>query len=181
MKIYTKTGDNGDTSLFGGKRVPKYALRIEVYGTIDELNSVIGICRTINKIKKLENILKEIQNTLFKLGADLATPNSITNKRITRIQNTDIVKIEKLIDNIDSNLQTLKYFILPGGSRLAAYLHFARAICRRAERLLTKLMHKEKIRNQSLVYLNRLSDLFFVLARWVNKALKVPEEKWSAY
>lgn len=178
MKIYTKTGDKGETSLFGGKRVPKDTLRIEVYGTVDELNSAIGICRAINKRKIIERVLKQIQNDLFKLGADLASALSVSKKYEMRIQRTDIVQLEKQIDHFNSYLKPLKYFIIPGGNHLSSLLHFTRSVCRRAERLTVKLMRKEKLGEFPIIYLNRLSDLLFILARWVNHTAKIKEEKW---
>ena len=179
MKIYTRTGDGGDTSLFGGKRVPKDSLRIEAYGTVDELNSVIGVCRSLNAAKEIDSILDEIQHDLFTLGADLAAPKESTRKPVKRIQPSDIQRLERHIDDIDPKLDELKKFILPGGSRSAAMLHVARAVCRRAERLHTQLVRKEKTGDQPLIYLNRLSDLLFVLARWVNSLSNTPEIKWK--
>jgi len=178
LKIYTKTGDKGETSLFGGKRVPKDSLRIEAYGTVDELNSVIGVCRSVNTVKEVDSILEEIQNDLFTLGADLATPQSSENK-IQRIQSSDISRLEHHIDRIELLLEPLRNFILPSGNRAAAMLHLARTVCRRAERLVVKLAHEESINESSIVYLNRLSDLFFVLGRWVNTLSNTPEIKWN--
>ena len=179
MKIYTKTGDKGETSLFGGTRVSKESLRIETYGTVDELNSVIGVCRSINTEKQIDSILEDIQNTLFTLGADLATPKETKKKKIIRINSTAVTRLERYIDDIDKSLEPLKNFILPGGNQTAASLHSARTVCRRAERLLVQLARKEKIGEQPLIYLNRLSDLLFVLARRVNALSKTPETKWN--
>ena len=179
MKIYTKTGDSGETSLFGGKRVPKDDLRIEAYGTVDELNSVVGICRSTNIAKDVDVVLVEIQNDLFKLGADLATPLDSNRSDLQRISASDIARLEKHINMIDPKLEALKNFILPGGSRPASILHFARTVCRRAERCVARLVRQDRIGIQPLIYLNRLSDLLFVLARWVNALGKTPETKWK--
>jgi len=180
LKIYTKTGDKGETSLFGGKRVPKDSLRIEAYGTVDELNSVIGVCRSVNTVKEVDSILEEIQNDLFTLGADLATPQSSENK-IQRIQSSDISRLEHHIDRIELLLEPLRNFILPSGNRAAAMLHLARTVCRRAERLVVKLAHEESVNESSVIYLNRLSDLLFVLGRRVNTLSSTPEIKWNPH
>lgn len=168
MKIYTKTGDNGETSLFGGKRVRKDALRIEAYGTVDELNSILGIVRALKPSKEIEKMLSSLQSDLFILGADLATPLEHKSSYIPRIKKSSITKLEKTIDSIEKKLTPLKVFILPGGSLVAAHLHFARTVCRRAERKVVLLSHSEKLGGDVLVYLNRLSDLLFVLARYAN-------------
>lgn len=180
MKIYTKTGDTGETSLYGGKRVSKDSCRIETYGTADELNSVIGACRSMEESKEIDSILEQIQHDLFTLGADLAAPeNSQTKKTIDRIGSSHIEKLERHIDSIQPTLTPLANFILPGGSRLGAMLHFARAVCRRAERLAVRLYREEHIGLQPVVYLNRLSDLLFVLARKANSLRRIPEMKWK--
>lgn len=179
MKIYTRTGDRGDTSLFGGQRVPKDALRIEAYGTVDELNSVLGIVRADNKEPEIDGILDDIQRELFDLGADLATPRSANTKLVKRIQPRDAQRLEKLIDRLDAQLKPLKTFILPGGSPVASRLHFARTVCRRAERAVVRLSRNEDIGEDVTVYLNRLSDLLFVLARYANLRAGVPETTWK--
>jgi cob(I)alamin adenosyltransferase len=179
LKIYTKKGDKGETSLFGGKRLPKDSLRIETYGTIDELNSIIGVCRSMNTAKEVDVILEQLQNDLFTLGADLATPHGVEQGRIDRIQPGDVARLEHIIDEVDPKLQPLKQFVLPGGSRTAALLHFARTVCRRAERRVVQLSREETIGESLIVYLNRLSDLLFVLARWVNALSNTPEAKWN--
>ncbi|MEO8167363.1 MAG: cob(I)yrinic acid a,c-diamide adenosyltransferase [bacterium] len=179
MKIYTKTGDKGDTSLFGGQRVPKDALRIEAYGTVDELNSVLGIVRAEKEKAEIDSILDRIQNDLFMLGADLATPRSQTNKSIKRIEAKDSRHLEKTIDRLEEHLKPLKTFILPGGSATAARLHFARTVCRRAERSVVRLSRHEDIGEGITIYLNRLSDLLFVLARYANQAAGVSDTKWK--
>jgi cob(I)alamin adenosyltransferase len=179
MKIYTKTGDRGDTSLFGGQRVPKDALRIEAYGTLDELNSVLGMVRAENADAGVDSLLAPIQERLFEIGADLATPRSIEKRVVRRIEPRDATALEKSIDILDPALKPLKTFILPGGSRVAAQLHHARTVCRRAERVVVRLSRNEDIGEGIPVYLNRLSDLLFVLARSVNQKAGVPETKWK--
>ncbi len=180
MKIYTKTGDAGETSLFGGKRVPKDDLRIEAYGTIDELNSIIGVIRAMQLHEEIDVILERLQHDLFVIGADLATTTSHTSASIPRIKNSNITVLEKIIDTIDSKLEPLKVFILPGGTLASSYLHFARTVCRRAERGVVHLSHSEEINNHVVIYLNRLSDLLFVLARYANFLEKKEEVKWKS-
>ena len=179
MKIYTTTGDRGETSLYGGRRVPKDSLRIESYGTVDELNSALGMARAEKPMHNLDGILSRIQNRLFVLGADLATPEDKKGANIERIRDEDISDLERAIDALDSQLKPLSSFILPGGSRVAAQLHFARTICRRAERLVVKLSREEKIDPTCAVFLNRLSDLLFVLARYANTLDGQEETPWS--
>ncbi len=178
MKIYTKTGDRGDTSLFGGQRVPKDALRIEAYGTVDELNSALGLARAENTDAHIDGILEEMQNELFELGADLATPLSVEKGKVKRIELKDVQGLEKVVDDLQERLKPLRNFILPGGSPVAARIHFARTVCRRAERAVVRLSRNEDIGNTVVIYLNRLSDLLFVLARYANSRAGVPEVKW---
>ncbi len=178
MKIYTKTGDDGTTGLFGGERVFKDALRIEAYGTVDELNSVLGIVRNHNDDEKLSTILNAIQNSLFEVGADLATPMSIKNDYIKRLQVSEVEQIEQWIDELDDKLPELTNFILPGGSPSSAYLHLARNVCRRAERCTISLSKEEPIGKVVIQYLNRLSDLLFVLARYANFVAGIPDTPW---
>lgn len=178
MKIYTRTGDKGDTSLFGGQRVPKDAQRIEAYGTVDELNSVLGIVRADSKEPRIDRVLEHVQSSLFDLGADLATPRSL-GKTIKRIGARDTAALEKFIDSLEPELKPLRSFILPGGSPVAARLHFGRTICRRAERVIVRLSRNEDIGDQITVFLNRLSDLLFVLARYANRVADVPETRWK--
>ena len=179
MKIYTKTGDGGDTSLFGGQRVPKDALRIEAYGTVDELNSVIGLALADGPDENIRPVLLQIQHRLFGLGADLATPRSTTRKNVRRIEPRDSLPLEREIDRLDALLKPLHSFILPGGSPLAARLHFARTVCRRAERVVVRLSRNEDIGEGMTMYLNRLSDLLFVLARYANRSAEIPEILWK--
>jgi cob(I)alamin adenosyltransferase len=177
LKIYTKTGDKGETSLFGGKRIFKDAQRIEAYGTVDELNSVIGVARSFVENAKINDILWKIQDHLFVLGADLATPPDVKSDAMKRICAEDYAAVEKIIDEIDEHLAPLKSFILPGGSKSAALLHHARTVCRRAERQVIS-MRKETSEHTS-IFLNRLSDLLFVLARYANKLSGVTDTPWN--
>ena len=185
MKIYTKTGDNGTTALFGGTRVKKHNLRIESYGTVDELNSYIGLIKdqeisTYNK----ESLLK-IQNDLFTLGAMLATPpeketlkNGKERLNIPKVDDDAILFLENEIDKMDLELPQMTHFILPGGHQAVSFCHVARCVCRRAERLSVELNDEEAINDAILKYLNRLSDYLFVLARMLSKDLLVEEIKW---
>ena len=179
MKIYTKTGDKGETGLFGGKRVPKDDLRIAAYGTVDELNSVIGTARSFNEDKILDLVLSEIQNKLFVLGADLATPADVKNPATRRIKARDYTSLEGIIDDFEGKIGALSSFILPGGAKGASFLHNARTICRRAERLVVTLKRKEDVSDEVLIFLNRLSDLLFVLARYVNKVSGLKDIPWN--
>ncbi len=179
MKIYTKTGDKGETSLFGGERVSKDDLRIEAYGTVDELNAIIGTARAFNDNMQVDVILGGIQEQLFVLGADLATPSSAANAAIPRITADDAVSLEKKIDEIEKELTPLKSFVLPGGSKSGSLLHNARTVCRRAERRVVSLRKTNGASQESAVYLNRLSDFLFVLARFANKTSKVSETLWN--
>lgn len=179
MKIYTKTGDKGETALFGGKRISKDDMRIESYGSVDELNSVLGIVRSLKPHSEIDEIVEQIQNQLFVLGADLATPRENTNSIIPRISQQDIEILETTIDRIDKNLKPLKVFILPGGNSTASYLHLARTVCRRAERNAVTLSHTEDLGENIVVYLNRLSDVLFVLARFANALSETEEIEWK--
>jgi cob(I)alamin adenosyltransferase len=179
MKIYTKTGDGGETSLFGGQRVPKDDLRIEAYGHVDELNSWIGFVRSARPAAHLDSILSRIQSDLFILGADLASPSEVTKKGVIRIANEHILFLEQTIDRLAEKLPKLSSFILPGGGAAGAELHVSRAVCRRAERAVVRLSKKEEVNDAAGIYLNRLSDLLFVLARSANQAEKISEERWT--
>lgn len=184
MKIYTKTGDDGETGLFGGPRVPKDHLRIECYGTVDELNSVVGLVRLQLKdsaaeaSRALDAELERVQNELFDLGAALATPDPI-KFGIPGVSDEAIAFVERSIDRFEQDLEPLKQFILPGGAPAAAYLHLARTVCRRAERLTVALARQSDIAPTSVIYLNRLSDWFFVAARWMNRAAGEPDVPWK--
>ncbi len=181
MKIYTKTGDKGETSLFGGKRVWKDDLRIQAYGTTDELNAVLGIAVAELSDTELKDVISGIQNDLFTVGSDLASPLEKENKNfvIPRVDLNFVTRLELLIDKFDSQLPVLKNFILPGGSKVSAILHHARTVCRRAEREVVALSRIEGINDQIEVYLNRLSDLLFVLARFENFSSKHPDIEWK--
>jgi len=178
IRIYTKTGDKGDTSLFGGKRLPKSHLRIETYGTVDELNSFIGVLRDSTASEPIRSILKDIQDRLFTLGANLA---SDPEKPLATpdIFDSDIEALEKAIDEMTGQLPPLKNFILPGGHTTVSFCHVARCVCRRAERLAVALMLEEPVDEQIIRYLNRLSDYLFVLARQLSKDLGVEEVIWQ--
>ncbi len=186
MKIYTKTGDKGETSLFGGTRVPKYNLRIEAYGTVDELNSYIGLIRDQKIDEKVFNILVKIQNDLFTLGAMLATPkdkellkSGKERLNIPKIVETDITSLETEIDNMNNELPVMTNFILPGGHTTVSYCHIARTVCRRAERITVNLNDVEEINTITISYLNRLSDYLFVLARKLTKDNHAVEVAWK--
>lgn len=178
MKIYTKTGDTGETALFGGERVPKDALRIEAYGSVDELNCVLGVIRSLGPDRKISAALLKIQHQLFELGADLATPIVHKSPMIPRIKASHAAALERTIDSMERALQPLKSFILPGGSVAASQLHLARTVCRRAERNVVRLSRNEDIGSAVIIYLNRLSDLLFVLARYENLSSAHEEVKW---
>jgi len=181
MKIYTKTGDKGETGLFGGERVSKNSLRIEAYGTIDELNAFLGLAVLEVSDTSVKDILQKIQNQLFTVGSDLSTPNTEKNKNliIERTPEDFYLDAEKNIDEYESKLEELKNFILPGGSKGAALLHICRTITRRAERQVVALDSTVKIANNIIMFLNRLSDLFFVLARYENAVTGTPDIKWN--
>ena len=181
MKIYTKTGDKGETSLFGGERVSKNSARLEAYGTIDELNAFIGLAAAESKSDKVKSVLLDLQSKLFVVGADLATPDTEKNKKlkIARTPAEFYKEAEKQIDDFESELEELKNFILPGGTKSAAYLHVCRTIARRAERVVVALNNEVKLGENIIIFLNRLSDLFFVLARYENKVSNTPDTPWK--
>lgn len=179
MKIYTKKGDTGETSLFGAGRVFKTSLRIQAYGTVDELNTCIGLARAHDLSETGDEICHRLQNELFILGADLATPPT-AKATVKRIQSNNVTDIEKDIDTLEESLDPLNYFILPGGSKTGALLHLSRTVCRRAERITLECRESgEELSNEVIKYLNRLSDLLFVLARFENKLANKPEERWK--
>ncbi len=177
MKIYTKKGDKGTTSLFGGQTVEKNSSRISAYGTVDELNSVIGVALSFPHSERTNELLREIQHQLFVLGADLATPFS-KKVRIDRISDSEVEYLEKNIDALEVGLPPLKSFILPGGTQSASNLHFARTVCRRAERITVSCADEEYVAPEAIKYLNRLSDFLFVLARYENHASGTEETPW---
>jgi cob(I)alamin adenosyltransferase len=185
MKIYTKTGDKGTTALFGGTRVKKYNLRIDSYGTVDELNSYIGLIKDQEISEEIKTSLLKIQNELFTLGAMLATPpeketlkNGKERLNIPKVEVNSIQFLENEIDKMDTELPQMTHFILPGGHQAVSFCHIARCVCRRAERLTVELNDEESINDDILKYLNRLSDYLFVLARKLSKDLAVEEIKW---
>lgn len=178
MKIYTKKGDGGETSLFGGSRVSKASRRIEAYGTVDELNAVLGMVLSYNPSEKGTQLLQKIQELLFVLGADLATPPA-AKTRIDRIGEEQVVWLEDAIDELEESLDPLKYFILPGGAPPGATLHLARTVCRRAERATVSCKIEEEVSYNAVRFLNRLSDFLFVLARYENKQAGSPEQPWK--
>lgn len=179
MKIYTRTGDDGTTSLFSGGRVRKDHLRVEAYGTVDELNSVLGVARTLQPQGELATWLEQIQNQLFHLGSDLATPLDAKADWVVRVEESAVQWLESSIDAMTEQLPALKTFILPGGTPIAAYLHVARTVCRRAERLTVALAEHEDLGPWTLQYLNRLSDWLFTAARYANFQANMPESAWS--
>ncbi len=178
MNIYTKTGDKGKTSLFGGERVDKDDLRVECYGTVDELNSFLGLTVTETNNSEVKKALQQIQNDLFSLGGELATP--IKKEFASPVNQKQIKFLENQIDHFEKKLPPLKQFILPGGSKGAALLHVARSVCRRGERLVVKLSKNDVISENIIIYLNRLSDLLFVLARFENDVNQIPDIPWDS-
>ncbi|CAN5295008.1 cob(I)yrinic acid a,c-diamide adenosyltransferase [soil metagenome] len=179
MKIYTKTGDQGTTALFGGKRVSKADLRIETYGTIDELNSWIGVLRDQEVNTNRSEELVEIQDRLFTVGSILATEPGNTKVKIPHLAETDIVYLEMKIDAMDVVLEPMKVFVLPGGHQSVSFGHVARTVCRRGERLVIALDAHETVDVLVIQYLNRLSDYLFVLCRMMTKELKAIETPWK--
>lgn len=187
-KIYTRGGDQGLTSLVGGARVAKDSRRLEAYGTIDELNSIVGIVRTFAPDYAdrfgpdygwYSEMLRRIQNELFDVGSELATPADIDYPGMHRMGEGEVEKLEQEIDRMNDELETLKSFTLPGGGKLNAFLHQARTVCRRAERLCWSLKREEPVNDQLIIYVNRLSDHLFVQSRWVAKRLAEPEFLWD--
>ena len=186
-RVYTRTGDKGETALVGGKRAPKDSPRIEAYGTIDELNSIVGLARVFNeeRLKKgkahrfLDEVLRKIQDELFDLGSELATPADFTREGMYRVGEREVKRLEETMDQCQKDLEPLKSFVLPGGGKIGAYLHQCRTVCRRAEREILRLSRTEEIGEWPVKYVNRLSDLFFVLSRWVGKHLGEKEYLWQ--
>lgn len=185
MKIYTKTGDKGETSLYGGTRVSKAAARVESYGTLDELNAFIGLAKAEISDEKVLNQLKKIQFDLFTVGSEAATP---TDKMLLAngksrldlmISEKEITELEHWMDDFDAELEPLKFFILPSGGKAAATLHVCRTVCRRAERAMVFLNETEEVRPELIKYLNRLSDYLFILARYISKISNEKEEFWN--
>jgi cob(I)alamin adenosyltransferase len=187
-RIYTRTGDKGTTALVGGKRVPKESGRLEAYGTVDELNSIVGIVRTylIEHEARLggdyvwySEMLRRIQNELFDVGSELATPPDAEYEGMHKMSAAEVTLLENEMDRMEKDLEPLKSFTLPGGGVLNAFLHQARTVCRRAERVLWAVKHEEEISDQDIIYINRLSDHFFVQSRWIAKRLGEAEFLWD--
>src|SRR5262245_10363507 len=186
-RVYTRTGDKGETALVGGKRVPKDSPRIVAYGTIDELNAAVGLARVFNAERLAENqrhqwldeILRKIQNQLFDLGSELATPPGAEYEGMFRFGEGEVRELETLMDECQKDLTPLKSFTLPGGGRINAFMHLARTVCRRLEREVLRLSREESINEWDLKYVNRLSDTFFVLGRWVAKHMGEKEYLWE--
>lgn len=190
-RVYTRTGDRGETALVGGRRVAKDSPRIAAYGTIDELNAAVGLARVFNaerlatrgtkreRHRWLDEVLRKIQNQLFDLGSELATPPDAAYEGMFRMGEGEVTELEKLMDHCQKDLAPLKSFTLPGGGRIQGFLHQARTVCRRAEREVLALSRVEPIGDWPLRYVNRLSDLFFVLGRWVGKHMGEPEYLWE--
>lgn len=186
-KVYTRTGDAGKTRLAGGQQVWKDSLRVEAYGTVDELNASIGVARVMNadmmgrqaQAEQLEKELRWIQNKLFDIGGILATAPGQTFKNMPQVGEQDVTKLEKTIDRCQKELAPLKEFILPGGGKVSGFLHQARTVCRRAERICIRLAKEETVDAQINIFLNRLSDALFVLARWVAKTQGEAEFLWE--
>lgn len=187
-RVYTRTGDKGNTRLVGGQEVPKDHPRIEAYGTVDELNAILGLVRVHNRqsgasaeaVQKLDSMLHRIQNDLFNVGSDLATRPEDRWEGMYRVGDSDVSRLEGWIDALNEDVGPLKEFILPGGGPVGAFLHQARTVCRRAERNLVGLLHMEMETGEGCMrYLNRLSDLLFVMGRWAAKQLGEPEFLWE--
>ena len=179
MKIYTKTGDNGKTSLVGGTRVSKTELRIEAYGTVDELNSYVGLLRDQEVNNDRKDILKEIQDRLFTIGSILASESEQTKKRIPDLHESDVELLEREMDKMDESLEPMRFFILPGGHQSVSFGHLARTVCRRAERITLRLTEESEVNELVIKYLNRLSDYLFVLCRMMIKELNIEEISWK--
>jgi cob(I)alamin adenosyltransferase len=190
-RVYTRTGDRGETGLVGGARVPKDSPRIVAYGTLDELNAAVGLARVFNAERLasggpvrehhawLDDVLRKIQNQIFDLGSELATPPPAAYEGMFRVGEAEVTELEQLMDRCQQDLAPLQSFVLPGGGRIQGFLHQARTVCRRAEREVLALSRAEPIGEWPLRYVNRLSDLFFVLGRWVGKHMGEPEYLWE--
>ncbi|MEM8526766.1 MAG: cob(I)yrinic acid a,c-diamide adenosyltransferase [Bacteroidota bacterium] len=179
FKIYTKTGDKGETSLFGGKRLPKNHIRIEAYGTVDELNSYIGLLRDVIELEEVRALLKDIQDRLFTIGANLASDPD-KEMQVPDVKASDIEVLEHSMDKMEATLVPLKHFVLPGGHTSVSFCHIARCVCRRAERITIALQQESPVEAVIVKYLNRLSDYLFMLARFQAKNVGVEEIKWEA-
>jgi cob(I)alamin adenosyltransferase len=185
-RVYTRTGDDGGTALVGGARVAKDSLRVVCYGEIDELNSALGLARSFNAEapasavrERLEGILHRLQNELFDLGSELATPPDAEYEGMFKVSDADVSALETTMDELQVDLEPLKSFVLPGGGKVSSFLHLARTVCRRAERSILSLSREEEVGAPVLAYVNRLSDLLFVLSRWSGHAAGEPEHLWE--
>lgn len=179
-RVYTRTGDDGTTALGTGRRVPKDALRIEAYGTVDETNSVVGAARAAGADPRLDAMLARVQNELFHLGSDLCIPPDEGARAVPRIEPRHVEALERDMDALQEDLEPLVNFVLPGGTPAAAHLHVARTVCRRAERIVVSLAREETVGADAVRYLNRLSDFLFVAARWENRAKGVADVTWNS-
>ncbi|MBL7910046.1 MAG: cob(I)yrinic acid a,c-diamide adenosyltransferase [Bacteroidia bacterium] len=180
FKIYTKTGDKGQTSLIGGTRLPKQHVRIEAYGTVDELNSHIGLLRDVIEDKTTFDLLISIQDRLFTIGSHLAADPEKSKMQLPPIFEEDVIALEKAIDTINEQVPEMRSFVLPGGHVHVSYCHIARCVCRRAERAVLRLAENEKVEEIHAKYLNRLSDYLFMLSRWITFDKKANEIPWKA-
>lgn len=178
-KIYTKTGDKGQTSLIGGTRLPKHHVRIEAYGTVDELNSHIGLLRDVIEDKNVFDLLISIQDRLFTIGSQLAADPEKNKMQLPVVYEEDVVVLEKAIDDMNTQVPEMKSFVLPGGHVHVSYCHIARCVCRRAERSVLRLAENETVNELHIKYLNRLSDYLFMLSRWLTMKLNVKEIAWK--
>lgn len=179
IRIYTKTGDKGETSLIGGTRLPKHHIRIEAYGNVDELNSFVGVVRDHQADDAISKVLIEIQDRLFTIGSLLAADPEKNKMKLPEVKEEDIVYLEKQIDEMDAELPEMKSFVLPGGHPVVSFCHVARCVCRRAERAVLKLAENEKVDEIIYKYLNRLSDYLFVLSRKLTKDFQAEETPWK--
>ena len=179
MKIYTRTGDDGTTGLLGKARVPKHDARVEAYGSVDELNALLGVAHAHDGAKVFGELVPGFQATLFQLGAELATVDAAMLAKLSRVSADDVLALEQEIDRLEAELTPLTQFVLPGGAPLAAALHHARTVCRRAERRVTALAARESVSPHVVHWLNRLADLLFVMARVANHRAGVPDRAWT--
>ena len=180
MKVYTKTGDKGSTGLYGGKRISKAALRIESYGNVDELNSFMGLIRDMEHVPERKQLLKRVQDNLFNVGSILSCDKEVLPASIPKVSISDIQELELAMDDINELLEPLTAFVLPGGHPKNSYCHIARCVCRRAERAVVRLDEIEGVDQLVIIYLNRLSDYLFMLARLKSKEEGVEEIKWES-
>lgn len=178
-KIYTKTGDKGQTSLIGGTRLPKHHVRIEAYGTVDELNSHVGLLRDVIEEKNVFDLLISIQDRLFTIGSQLAADPEKNKMQLPVVYEEDVIALEKAIDEMNAQVPEMKSFVLPGGHIYVSYCHIARCVCRRAERATLRLAENEQVNELHIKYLNRLSDYLFMLSRWLTMKLNAKEIAWK--